>query len=158
MPENNAWMCERIVQETQLGIIFADAQGTMRLWNAGAEAMFGFTAEEAVGHSMDMIIPERHRAKHWEGYDRVMKTGVSKYGRDVLAVPALRKDGTRISIEFTIAILRNSSGEILGAAAMIQDVSARWERDKALRAELASLKARMAQLEATAPSGKAEGA
>lgn len=135
----HSWLCDRIVEDAQAGIIFADVGGVIRLWNAGAEAMFGYTAAEAIGQSMKMIIPEKHQARHDEGYARVMQTGITKYGRDALAVPALRKDGTRISIEFTIVLVRSAEGGVIGAAAIVQDVTARWERDKALRARLAAL-------------------
>ena len=135
----HSWLCDRIVEGAQAGIIFADEGGIIRLWNSGAEAMFGYTAAEAVGQTMEIIIPEKHRARHDEGYTRVMQTGITKYGRDALAVPALRKDGTRISIEFTIVLVRSAEGGVIGAAAIIQDVTARWERDKALRVRLAAL-------------------
>jgi PAS domain S-box-containing protein len=135
----HSWLCERIVEDAQAGIIFADEGGVIRLWNSGAEAMFGYTAAEAVGRTMELIIPEKHRASHDTGYARVMQTGITKYGRDALAVPALRKDGSRISIEFTIVLLRSADGGMIGAAAIVQDVTARWERDKALRARLAEL-------------------
>ena len=138
-PITHTWLCERIVKDAQAGIIFADHGGIIRLWNSGAEAMFGYTAAEAIGQSMELIIPEKHRARHNEGYTRVMQTGVTKYGRDALAVPARRKDGTRISIEFTIVLVRSAEGSMIGAAAIVQDVTARWERDKALRARLAEL-------------------
>jgi PAS domain S-box-containing protein len=137
------WLCESIVDQMPLAIIFGDRAGIIRLWNAGAEAMFGWSAEEALGKSMDMIIPEKHRARHWEGYFRVMETEVTKYGQSVLAVPALTKDGRRISVEFNVALLKNAGGQVLGAAASIQDVSARWERDRALRARLAELEAKL---------------
>lgn len=139
---NHDWLCVQIVEHTALAVVFGDAQGNIRLWNKGAEQMFGWTAEEVLGRSMDMMIPEKHRTKHWEGYDRVMKTGVTSYGNKLLAVPALTKDGRRISIEFNIALLRSPSGEILGAAATIQEVTARWERDKELRARLAVAEAK----------------
>jgi PAS domain S-box-containing protein len=135
----HSWLCDQIVEGAQAGIIFADERGIIRLWNSGAEAMFGYTAAEAVGHTMELIIPEKHRARHDEGYARVMQTGITKYGRDALAVPALRKDGTRISIEFTIVLVRSAEGGMIGAAAIVQDVTARWERDKALRVRLAAL-------------------
>jgi len=137
------WLCESIVEQIPLAIIFGDREGIVRLWNAGAEAMFGWSADEALGKSMDMIIPEKHRARHWEGYFHVMETGLTKYGQNVLAVPALTKDGRRISVEFNIALLKAADGRILGAAASIQDVSARWERDKALRSRLAELEAKL---------------
>ena len=141
----HSWLCDRIVEGAQAGIIFADQGGIIRLWNSGAEAMFGYTAAEAIGQSMEMIIPEKHRARHDEGYARVMQTGITKYGRDALAVPALRKDGSRISIEFTIVLLRSAQGGVIGAAAIVQDVTARWERDKALRARLAALESKTAE-------------
>ncbi len=137
------WLCERMVEQIPLAIVFGDREGIVRLWNAGAEAMFGWSADEALGKCMDMIIPEKHRARHWEGYFQVMETGLTKYGKNVLAVPALTKDGRRISVEFNIALLKAADGQILGAAASIQDVSARWERDKALRARLAELEAKL---------------
>ncbi|MGI9103664.1 MAG: PAS domain-containing protein [Terriglobales bacterium] len=133
------WLCRKIVDGSQVAIIFADREGVIRLWNGGAEMMFGFPAAEAVGRSLEIIVPERHRARHNEGYSHVMSTGITKYGRDLLAVPAVRKDGTRISIQFSISIVRSPEGDILGAAAMVHDVTARWEKDKALRARLAVL-------------------
>jgi PAS domain S-box-containing protein len=147
---NHEQLCQRIIEDSSVGIMFADREGRVRLWNAGAEAMFGFTAAEMIGHSMDAIIPEKHQPKHWEGYIRVMQTGVTKYGRDVLAVPALTKDGRRISIEFNIVLLRDADGSILGAAATIQDVTARWEKEKAMRARLKELEAKVGDMEKAA--------
>jgi len=139
------WLCQSIVGQISIAIIFGDREGVVRLWNAGAEAMFGWSADEAIGKSMDMIIPEKHRARHWEGYFHVMETGLTKYGHSVLAVPALTKDGRRISIEFNVALLKDTDGRVLGAAASIQDVTARWERDKTLRAHVAELEAKLKQ-------------
>ena len=156
-PTNRAFLSEQIVNESPLAIIFADKQGKIQLWNQGAETMFGYSAAEAAGQSLDLIIPERHRAKHWDGWEVVMRTGVTKYARDVLAVPALRKDGSRISIEFTVTLVRSSEGAVLGAAALVQDVSARWERDKALRARLAELEKTVAALQETHAAAKGPG-
>jgi PAS domain S-box-containing protein len=139
---DRSWLYQRIVEDSPIAILFADRVGKIRLWNAGAEAMFGFRAEEALGQSMDLIIPERQRARHWEGWEKVMASGVTRYGREVLAVPALKKDGSRISIEFNILIIRAAGGEILGAAALIQDVTARWQQQKEMKARLAALEAR----------------
>jgi PAS domain S-box-containing protein len=138
-------LCESIVEQSPIAIIVGDREGIMRLWNAGAETMFGWTASEAIGKSMDMIIPEKHRPRHWEGYDRVMASGVTKYGRSLLAVPALTKDGRRISVEFNVVLLKDAEGRVLGIAASMQDVTARWERDKALRAHVAELEAKLKQ-------------
>lgn len=137
---NYAWLCQRIVEGTAVAIIFGDRDGIIRLWNAGAEAMFGYEAREAIGRPMqDLIIPEKHRERHCQGYAAVMQSGQTKYGEQVLAVPALTKDGRRISIEFNVLLVRDATGQVLGAAASIQDVTARWEKEKALRAQIAEL-------------------
>jgi PAS domain S-box-containing protein len=120
-------------------VIFADRQGLVRLWNRAAETMFGYSADEALGQSLDLIIPERFRARHWDGYRQVMATGVTSYSQRLLAVPAMRKDGQRISIEFSIALLKDERGEVTGAAAVVRDVTARWQAERELRRRLAAL-------------------
>jgi PAS domain S-box-containing protein len=119
-------------------IIAADAQGVIRFWNPGAERVFGFTAADAVGQSLDLIIPERLRDRHWRGYHEVMRTGQSRYGDgDILAVPGVRKDGTRISLEFTIVPLRDGSGGLTGMGAILRDVTTRFNEIQTLRKKLA---------------------
>jgi PAS domain S-box-containing protein len=125
---------QRIVEGMSEAVIVSDRTGRIVLWNGGAEVMFGYSGSEALGQSLDLIIPERFRARHWDGYRTVMSTGVTRYGRELLAVPAIRKDGTRISIEFSLALLREDDGEITGAAAVVRDVTARWERERAAKA------------------------
>ncbi len=137
------WICRRIVEATGDAVLFGDREGKIRFWNAGAEATFGWTAAEAVGQSMDLIIPERLRGRHWEGWDKTMATGVTKYGRELLAVPAARKDGAPLSIEFTIQLVRDDQGAIVGAGAVIRDVTARWNRDKELRKRLKELESQL---------------
>jgi nitric oxide dioxygenase len=129
----------RAILETEAdAIVLADRDGAIRFWNPGAERLFGFTAAEAVGRSLDLIIPEPLRARHWAGYRQVMETGESRYGRgDILAVPGLRKDGTRVSIEFTIVPLRDAAGRMEGMAAILRDVTRRFEETRALRRKLA---------------------
>ena len=122
-------------------IVFADREGTIRFWNSSAERVFGFAAAEALGQSLDLIVPERQRARHWEGYHRVMAGAASRYGEgDLLAVPAMRNDGRRISIEFTILPLHDAAGTILGITAFLRDVTDRFEELRSLRRELAALK------------------
>lgn len=124
-------------------LVVADAGGAIRFWNAGAERIFGFTAAEATGQSLDIIIPENLRARHWAGYDNTMRTGQSRYGAgDLLAVPAIRKDGSRISVEFTIIPLRDDSGAMEGIAAILRDVTAQFTQTRALRKEIATLRGR----------------
>jgi PAS domain S-box-containing protein len=129
----------RAILETEAdAIVLADRDGAIRFWNPGAERLFGFTAAEAVGRSLDLIIPEPQRARHWAGYRQVMETGESRYGRgDILAVPGLRKDGTRVSIEFSIVPLRDAAGRMEGMAAILRDVTRRFEETRALRRKLA---------------------
>ncbi len=142
----NEDLFRQIVEGSPDAIVLGDREGRIRIWNAGAEAIFGFTAAEAVGQSMDLIIPERLRGRHWEGYDKVMVTGVSRYGHgDLLAVPALRKDGSTISIEFTIQMLKDEAGGIVGPVATIRDVTKRFQRDKELNRRVKELEARLAQ-------------
>ena len=125
---------QRIVEEMPEAVIVSDRVGMIVYWNCAAAAMFGHSAAEATGQSLDLIIPERFRARHWAGYRTAMSTGVTHYGRELLAVPAIRKDGSRISLEFSIALIRDDAGELAGAAAIIRDVTARWEREHAFRA------------------------
>jgi len=132
---------ERLVVDGPDAVIYADAGGFIRYWNAAATRIFGFTESEAVGARLDLIIPERLRSRHWEGYDKVMSGAQSRYGSGaVLAVPALHRDGRQISIEFTILPLRHDTGELVGIAAFLRDATARFEEVRALRRELATLK------------------
>ena len=131
----------RIVAETLDAVIYCDRSGTIRLWNAGAERIFGWTAEEAVGQNLDIIIPEKHRKVHWAGWERVMETGETKYGADPLAVPGLHKDGSTMSLEFSILLLADDTGYIEGIAAILRNVSRRWKREKELRARVRELEA-----------------
>jgi PAS domain S-box-containing protein len=133
------WLCRRIVTESLDAIIFADKDGLVRLWNVGAEVMFGYRAAEMEGQSLDRIIPEELRARHNQGFRRVMAKGESRYAADLLAVPGLMKDGARISLEFTITLIKDDEGSVLGAAAIIRDVSIRWQRDQELKKRLAEL-------------------
>jgi PAS domain S-box-containing protein len=133
----------QIVEGSPEAIILGDTQGIVRMWNAAAEALFGFTAGEAIGRSMDIIIPERLRGRHWDGYHEVMVTGVSRYGHgDLLAVPAVTKDGRAISIEFTIQMVKDATGELVGPLATIRDVTKRFQREKEMARRLRELEAR----------------
>jgi PAS domain S-box-containing protein len=132
-------LCRAIVASTPDAVIVGNRDGMITLWNGGAERIFGFSAAEAVGQSLDLIVPERLRQRHWEGYRRVMETGRTRYGTELLAVPAVRKDGERLSIEFTVALLRSADGALTGIAAIVRDVTARWQRERELRQRLAAL-------------------
>jgi PAS domain S-box-containing protein len=127
-----------VIAEAPDAVVYADAEGRIRFWNAGAERIFGFSEGEAIGASLDLIIPENLRSRHWTGYDETMRTGKTRYGSgDLLAVPAIRKDGSRISVEFTIVPFHDEGGKMAGIAAILRDVTKRFEETKALRKELA---------------------
>jgi PAS domain S-box-containing protein len=133
--------CRTLVEDAPDAIIYADFGGMIRFWNHGAERVFGYAEAEVLGHSLDVIIPEALRKRHWDAYAETMRTGTTRYGAgDVLAVPAVRKDGTRVSIEFSILLFRSHDGHMLGAAAILRDVSKRFEEARALRSELAALR------------------
>jgi PAS domain S-box-containing protein len=130
----------RILDGSPDAVLVCDRTGTVRYWNTAAERMFGFRATEAVGASMDLIIPERQRARHWAGWETAMKNRATRYGEgQLLAVPALHKDGRQISIEFSIQLLKGVDDAVEWVVAFIRDVTERYDREKQLRARLANL-------------------
>jgi PAS domain S-box-containing protein len=134
---------QRILDGSPDAILASDPAGTVRYWNAAAERVFGFSASEALGASMDFIIPERLRGRHWDGWAAVMRSGVTRYGEgQLLAVPALHKDGRQLSIEFSIQLAKDAAGHIEWVIAVFRDVTERFAREKALRAQLKALEAK----------------
>lgn len=121
-------------------IVAANKEGVIIFWNPGAERIFGFARAEAIGRSLDIIIPARLRKRHWDGYRRVMESGESRYDQgDVLAVPGAAKDGRQISLEFTIVPLRHGSRELIGLAAVMRDVTKQFEETRALKRKVAEM-------------------
>ena len=132
----------KLIHEGPDAIVYADFGGLIRFWNRGAERIFGYSAKEAIGKSLDLIMPENLRARHWAAYGETMRTGKTRYGDgDVLAVPALGKGGAPISIEFTIFPYRDADGSLMGVGAILRDVTKRFEDTKALRKEAAARQA-----------------
>jgi PAS domain S-box-containing protein len=129
-----------LVKSMPDAVIYADAKGRIRFWNSGAERIFGFAEAEALGRSLDIIIPEPLRRRHWDGFEKTMRTGESRYEAGaLLAVPAIRKDGARISVEFTILPFRDEAGGMAGIAAVLRDVTKQFQEMRALRKTLADL-------------------
>ncbi|MEV0264849.1 PAS domain S-box protein [Streptomyces sp. NPDC050617] len=119
------------------GIVITDREGLIRYWNQGAERIFGFSAAEVEGRSLDVIIPEKHRQRHWDGYRTAMEKGTSRYGADdLLAVPALAADGRKLSIEFSVVLLPATDGGGGHVGAVIRDVTARRAQEKEIRRRL----------------------
>jgi PAS domain S-box-containing protein len=133
------WLAAAVVKESAEAIVVSDPAGIIRLWNDGATRIFGYSAEEAMGQSLDVIIPEKLRDRHWKGYFQTMATGYTRYGDKLLSVPATHRDGQRLSIEFSVAILRDDAGQIVGISAIMREVTERRNTEKALRARIAEL-------------------
>lgn len=126
----------QLVEGAGDAIMVCDAAGAIVLWNPAAERIFGFTEAEALGRSLDLIIPERQRQRHWDGYHKTMDTGITKYGADLLRVPALHRDGRTLSIAFTVSMLFSPQREVSGIVAIVRDETARFAEERKLRARL----------------------
>jgi len=129
---------QAFVRSAADAIIAAGADGKIIYWNPAAVRIFGFSADEAIGQSLDLIIPERFRARHWDGYGQVMGSGQTKYQADVLRVPALHRDGKSLSIAFTVTLLDAPDGSRV-IAAIVRDETARWNEERELRRRMAEL-------------------
>jgi PAS domain S-box-containing protein len=130
-------------------VVVTDAAGAITMWNPAAERIFGYPESEALGRSLDLIIPERLRARHWDGFHKTMLTGQTRYGTDLLRVPAVDKGGRALSIAFTVALLRSQDGKPAAIAAVIRDETTRFNEERGLRKRLAELEARLAEHSST---------
>ena len=128
-------------------IVVCDASGAITLWNKAAERLFGYTEAEALGRSLDLMIPERLRGRHWSGYRKTMETGITRYGSEVLQVPAVDKAGRSFSIAFTVALLHSADNKVSGIAAVIRDDTRRFEKERAQRKRIAELETILAGAE-----------
>ena len=133
---------QQLVNAVGDAVVVCDANGAITFWNPAAERLFGFAEKEALGQSLDLIIPERLRQRHWDGYNKTMQTGQTRYGNDVLRVPALHKDGRALSIAFTVAMLFSAENKVKVIIAVIRDETARFNEERVLRKRLAELEAR----------------
>lgn len=133
-----AWLVQ-LVHQAADPVVIADPDGRIRFWNAAATKVLGWSAEEAVGQSLDLIIPERQRGAHWDGYQRVMASGETRYGDQLLRVPSLHPDGQRRSIAFTVTLLKDDDGVVSAIAAIIRDETQRWQEERDLRRQLSEL-------------------
>lgn len=128
---------QQTLDESQDAILIADREGIIRYWNAGAERILGYSANEAVGQSLDLFIPEKLQGRHWEGYHRVMASGETKYKTGLLSSPGIRKDGSQVSLEFSMVLLHDVNGTMQGCASIMRDVTERWMKEKELKQRLA---------------------
>jgi len=128
-------------------IVVSNAEGIITYWNASATRIFGFSEAEALGRTLDLITPERQRQRHWDGYHKTMRTGQTKYGSDLLRVPALRKSGEALSIAFTVALLQDANNVVTAIVAIIRDETMRWNDEREIRSQLAAMEARATKAE-----------
>ncbi len=135
---------KQLVEAVGDAIVASDAGGAISLWNPAAQRMFGFTEAEALGQSLDIIIPQRQQQRHWDGYHQTMATGKTRYGNDVLRVPAVHKDGHTLSIAFTVALLHTPDGKVSAIVAVIRDESSRFAEERALKKRLTELEMQVA--------------
>ncbi len=135
---------KQLVEAIGDAIVAADANGIITLWNPAAQRMFGYTESEALGQSLDIIIPQRQQQRHWDGYHKTMATGQTKYGNDVLRVPAVHKDGHTLSIAFTVALLRSPDQKVSAIVAVIRDETSRYTEERSLCKRLTELESQLA--------------
>ena len=129
----------RIVEQTTDAVIFADREGLIRIWNRGAEAVFGYPAAEALGQSLDIIIPEELRKRHWEGYRRAIEAGRTRLGSRVLVTRGLHRDGSRLYVDLSFAVIVDDEGRAEGALAIGRNVTERYLAERALKKKVAVL-------------------
>ena len=146
---------KQLVEAIGDAIVASDASGAITLWNPAAQRMFGYTESEALGQSLDIIIPQRQQQRHWAGYHHTMQSGQTRYGNDVLRVPAVHKDGHALSIAFTVALLHAPDGTVSSIVAVVRDESSRFAEDRALRKRLTELEMQVAAT--TQPASKSTG-
>jgi PAS domain S-box-containing protein len=135
----------QLVEALGDAIVIADARGAITLWNPAAQRIFGFTESEALGKSLDIITPQRLQHRHWEGYHKTMATGITKYGNDVLRVPAVHKDGHGLSIAFTVALLAAPDKTVSAIVAVIRDETSRFEEERKLKKRVTELEMQLAK-------------
>ncbi|MDK9717156.1 MAG: PAS domain S-box protein [Trichlorobacter sp.] len=129
---------QQTLKESQDAILIADREGIIRYWNMGAERILGYSAAEAIGQSLNLFIPEKLQGRHWEGYHRVMAGAETKYKTSLLSSPGICKDGSQVSLEFSMVLLHDADGTMQGCASIMRDVSERWRKEKELKQRLAA--------------------
>jgi PAS domain S-box-containing protein len=135
---------QQLVSAMGDAIVISDASGKIILWNPAAQRIFGYSESEALGQPLDIITPQRLQQRHWDGYHKTMATGITRYGNDVLRVPAVHKDGHALSIAFTVAMLYTPDNKVSSIVAVIRDETSRFEEDRKLKKKLLELEAELA--------------
>lgn len=138
-------LCTKIVTAASEAVIFADREGRIRLWNRGAELLFGYAAAEVDGERLDIIIPERLRRAHWEAFDRSIETGRTKHVDRVLTTRSMHKNGARLYVDLSFGLVKDAQGAVIGAFAVGRDCTERYLAEANAKAHLAAVEAQLAQ-------------
>ena len=134
----------KIVEACSEAVIFADREGLVRLWNRGAELIFGYAPAEILGQSLDIIIPERLRRAHWDAFNRSVETGHTKHTDRVLTTRSMHKNGSKLYVDLSFGLVKDANGFVLGAFAIGRDCTERYLADGATKARLVELEAKLA--------------
>ena len=143
--KESANLCLAIVEQAADAIIFADRQGVIRLWNPAAEAVFGFSADEVIGQSLDLIIPERLRPAHWKAFHQAIEAGRTRLGRSAMVTRSIHKSGARLYVDLSFAIVQDAAGEVAGSVAVARDATERYTSEVTIKERLAELENRDAE-------------
>lgn len=127
-------LADLVLAQTTDAVVYAGRDGRIAIWNAASEALFGFTAGEALGQSLDLIIPERLRAAHWSGFDAALASGRTRLAGRPSLTRAVHKDGRKLYVEMTFALVKDDAGAVLGSVAIARDVTERVEKERAAAA------------------------
>lgn len=137
---------QALIEQLADAVVFADRDGLIRIWNAGAESVFGYSAHEVLGRRLDVLIPERLRSAHWAAFDAAIETGLMKHGRESMTTRSIRKDGSDLYVDLSFALVKDGSGHVLGSVAVARDITSRFRTDKESRKRIAELEAHVKRL------------
>lgn len=127
---DSSLLAEWILEQTTDAVVFADPDGTIVRWNQAAARLFGYSADEALGHNLDLIIPERLREAHWTGFGNAMSSGNTRLGGKPALTRAARRNGDKLYVEMTFAVVKDDSGRVVGSVAIARDVTERVQRER----------------------------
>jgi PAS domain S-box-containing protein len=140
---NQADLSQALIEQVADAVIFADREGLIRVWNAGAEAVFGYAADEVLGRRLDVLIPERLRSAHWTGFDEAISTGQTRHGRESMTTRSIHKDGSDLYVDLSFALVKNEAGQVLVSVTIARDTTSRFRAAKESRRRIAELEAQV---------------
>jgi PAS domain S-box-containing protein len=137
-------LSQALIEHLADAVIFADRDGLIQVWNAGAEAVFGYSADQVRGQRLNVLIPERLRSAHWAAFDAAVATGQMKHGRESMTTRSIHKDGSDLYVDLTFALVKDEAGQVLGSVAVARDITSRFRAEKESRKRLAELEEQVA--------------